>query len=135
MANSEITLHGRLTDAPELRFTPQGTAVANATIAVSERTKNAAGEWEEGEASFINVIAWQQMAEAITEAGLGKGDLVLATGTLKVRKWETKEGKKGITPEVTLSDIGKSLKWLDKKSKPSNKTGTTVHDTGEEPPF
>ena len=40
MSNSDLTLHGRLVDAPELRFTPQGKAVANVTIAVNERIKD-----------------------------------------------------------------------------------------------
>ena len=140
MSNSDITLHGNLVDAPELRFTPSGTAVLNATMAINERKQDANGKWTDGEATFIKVIAWQQMAEAIAEANLGKGSPVLATGTLKVRSYETKEGEKRYSTEVTLSDFGISLKWLPKDKKPSrpqNVTGTTVNpvDYPDEVPF
>lgn len=112
MSNSDIVIkNGKLLDDPELRFTPSGTAVAKLTIMVSERKKDAAtGEWGYGETSFVSCIAWQQMAEAVSE-GLVKGDLVLATGKMEQRKYETKEGEKRSVWEVTLDDIGKSLRW------------------------
>jgi len=132
MSNSDLTLHGRLTDAPELRFTPQGIAVLNGTIAVSERTKNAAGEWEDGDASFIRFTAWRQMAEAIAEADLQKGELVIASGTLKVRKYE-KDGTTGYSTEMTLDDFGRSLKWPVKNS--SSKAPAKGADYTDEPPF
>ena len=121
MSNSDIEIHGNLVDVPELRFTPSGTAVLHATVAVNERVKDAAGNYSDGEATFIKLIAWQQMAEAIAEANLGKGDPVFGTGALKIRSYETKEGEKRYSTEVTLSDFGKSLKWLPKGKKPANK--------------
>jgi single-strand DNA-binding protein len=132
MSNADLTLHGRLVDAPELRFTPQGIAVLNATVATSERKKNAAGEWEDGEASFIRVTAWRQMAEAIAEEDLQKGDPVIASGILNVRKWE-KDGKTGYSTEMTLDDFGRSLKWprKNKSSKPAAQ-GSEYTDV---PPF
>lgn len=129
MSNSDLTLHGRLVEAPELRFTPQGKAVANVTIAVNERIKDG-DQWKDGEASFIRATAWGQMAEAMTEAGLEKGELVLATGILKVRKWE-KDGKTGTSTEITLDDIGRSLKWVNKKEKKESKSAAYE----DQPPF
>jgi len=134
MSNSDLTLHGRLVDAPELRFTPQGIAVLNATVAVNERKKNAAGEWEDDEASFIRVTAWRQMAEAIAEEDFQRGDPVIACGVLKIRKYE-KDGAKGLSPEMTLDDFGRSNKWPRKSSKSTGKAPAKNADYNEEPPF
>ena len=133
MSNSDLILHGRLTDAPELRFTPQGVAVLNVTIAVNERFKDG-DEWKDGEASFIRATAWRQMAEAIAEADLQKGELVIASGTLKIRKWE-KDGKTGLSPEITLDDFGRSLKWVSKKSGSSKSADSSAGGYHEQPPF
>jgi single-strand DNA-binding protein len=114
MSSSDITLHGALLEDPELRFTPDGVAVAKLVIMTSERKRTPEGEWVNGETSFHTCSAWRQMAEAITE-GLKKHDQVVATGRYEQRKYETKEGEKRSTWEVTLDDIGKSLKWLPKK--------------------
>jgi single-strand DNA-binding protein len=134
MTNSDITLHGRLLDDPELRFTPGGVAVGKVVIMVSERKRNAAGDWENGETSFVQCNAWRQMAEAMTET-LRKGDLVIATGKLEQRKYEV-NGEKRSSWEVTLDDIGKSLKWLDK---PGGGNRQQSHGDGKyedaEPPF
>jgi len=132
MSNADLTVHGRLVDAPELRFTPQGIAVLNATVATSERKKNAAGEWEDGEASFIRVTAWRQMAEAIAEEDFQRGDPVIACGTLNVRKYE-RDGKTGLSVEMTLDDFGRSNKWPRKNSKSTSKPKDT--DYTDVPPF
>lgn len=134
MSNSDLTLHGRLVRDPEMRFTPAGKAVCNLTIAVSERRRKEDGTWEDGEASFIDAVAWQQMAEAIVEEGLSQGDLIIASGTLRIRKWEGKDGKKGITPEIILDDIGRSLKWLN-KNKQGSKPAAKSSEYEDEPPF
>ena len=70
------------------------------------------------------------MAEAMVEAGLEKGELILATGILKVRKWE-KDGKTGTSTEITLDDIGRSLKWVNKKEKKESKSAAYE----DQPPF
>lgn len=89
-----VTLEGRLTDDPELRFTPSGAAVANFTLATSERVKNkSTDEWEDGKKAFFRVAVWRQQAENVAES-LKKGDLVLVTGKLYQRDYETKEGEK-----------------------------------------
>jgi single-strand DNA-binding protein len=133
MSNSDIILQGRLLDDPELRFTASGIAVAKAVIMVSERKRNAAGEWENGETSFVTCNAWRQMAESMTE-NLRKGDQVLAVGRLEQRKYETKDGEKRSSWEVTLSNIGKSLMWLDKE-KPSTpaRQQPSGYDDGDVP--
>lgn len=128
-----ITIHGRLTRPPELKFSATGMAIANMSIAVNERVKNkATGAYEDGPASFFTAIAFGQMAESVTES-LDKGDLVLASGIMKMRSWEDKTtGGKRTTFEITLDDIGKSLKWLDKpKERPQG--GGHAYDSDEIP--
>lgn len=89
-----ITMEGRLTRDPELRFLPNGTAVSNFTIAANDRKKNeTSGEWEDvGETLFVKVTVWRNLAETVSESIL-QGDLVVVVGKLGVTKWNTKEGE------------------------------------------
>lgn len=134
MSNSELTIHGRLTRKPEVIFGKSGTAVMNTSVAYNDRIKNKdTGEWSDGPATFLNIVAFGQMAEAVIEYGLDKGDLVIASGELKMDTYE-KDGEKKTSYKMYLSDIGPSLKWLNKKQQ--NKTGTTVkEDYSDDVPF
>ena len=126
-----ITVHGRLTRDPEVRFANSGTAIGSTSIAVNERVKDKdTGQYKDGDASFFNVVAFGQMAEMMAET-LAKGDLVLASGVMKMRTYE-KDGEKKTAWEITLDDIGKSLKWLNKDSKPKP---SSSHGDESEPPF
>ena len=121
MSNSELTIHGRLTRKPEVIFGKSGTAVMNTSVAYNDRIKDKdTGEWSDGPPTFLNVVAFGQMAEAVIEYGLDKGDLVIASGELKQEHYKTKEGEDRTSFKVYLNDIGPSLKWVSKKS--SNKT-------------
>jgi single-strand DNA-binding protein len=112
MANeTTITIVGNLTADPELRFTPGGAAVANFTIASTPRTydKNS-GEWKDGEALFLRANIWREAAENVAES-LTRGQRVIATGFLKQRSFETKEGEKRTVVELEVQEIGPSLKY------------------------
>jgi single-strand DNA-binding protein len=128
---SSITHHGRLARDVEVRFSNSGTPIGTTSIAVNERKKDANGNWIDGDASFHNVVAFGQMAEAMAE-NLKKGDLVLATGDLKMRSYETKEGEKRTVYETTLDDIGPSYKWMNKDKKPAGKSASGGYE-GEVP--
>jgi single-strand DNA-binding protein len=69
--DNTVTLIGNLTDDPELRFTPNGAAVANFRLAVTPRVRQG-DSWTDGETSFFRVTCWRQLAENVTET-LGKG--------------------------------------------------------------
>ncbi len=128
-----IAVHGRLTRSPELKFSNNGTAIVNISIAVNERVKDKdTGQFRDGDASFFTAIGFGQMAEMVAET-LDKGDLILATGVMKMRTWETKEGDKRTAFEITLDDIGKSLKWLEKKNGSRPQGANAGYD--ETPPF
>jgi single-strand DNA-binding protein len=74
MASDNFTVQvGNLTDDPELRFTQNGTPVANFRLAVNQRIKQDDGTWRDGEASFFKVNVWRDQAENVAES-LGKGN-------------------------------------------------------------
>jgi single-strand DNA-binding protein len=105
-----VTIAGNLTDDPELRYTPNGAAVANMSVAVNSRYKDEAGQWQDGDASFFRVNAWRGLAENIAES-LWKGSRVIVTGRLKQRSWEAQDGSKRYAVEIDADEVGPSLRW------------------------
>ncbi|MFJ2509594.1 MULTISPECIES: single-stranded DNA-binding protein [Arthrobacter] len=105
------TITGNLTADPELRFTPSGVPVANFTIASTPRILDRqSNEWKDGETLFIRCTVWRETAEYIAES-LTKGSRVIAEGTLKSRRFETKDGENRTTIELDVEEIGASLKY------------------------
>lgn len=112
---TNITVVGNLTGDPELKFTPSGAAVANFTVASTPRTfDRQTNEWKDGDALFIRCDAWRQLAENVAES-LTKGQRVVVTGALKVRNFERQDGSKGTSVEMTVDEIGPSLRFATAK--------------------
>ncbi len=112
MANGNtVELIGNVTRDPELRFTPNGAAVANFGLAVNRRWRNQkTNEWEE-QVSFFDVVCWRELAENASES-LTKGTRVMVSGRLDQRSWEDpKDGSKRSKVEVVADEIGPSLRW------------------------
>jgi len=108
---TNITVVGNLTADPELRYTQGGLAVANFTIASTPRTfDRQANEWKDGEALFMRASVWREFAEHVAST-LTKGSRVIASGRLKQRSYETKEGEKRTTIELEVDEIGPSLRY------------------------
>ena len=110
---TNLTVRGRLTADPELRFTPSGAAVTNFTVAVnaSKFDKNS-NEWKDQPTKFWRCAAWNQgkLARAENIANmLKKGDNVIVYGELTTREYETKEGEKRTADEIRVETIGKDL--------------------------
>src|ERR1700743_1950581 len=106
-----ITVVGNLTSDPELRYTQNGLAVANFTIASTPRTfDRAANDWKDGDALFLRASVWREFAEHVA-GSLTKGSRVIATGRLKQRSYETKEGEKRTSIELEVDEIGPSLRY------------------------
>lgn len=105
-----ITLLGNLTGDPELRYTQNGAAVANFTIASTPRSfdKNA-NDWKDGETTFMRCSVWREHAEHVA-ASLFKGTAVIAYGMLKSRSYDTKEGEKRTSMELEIEAIGPQLR-------------------------
>ncbi len=105
-----ITLVGNLTRDPELRFTPAGAAVADFTVASTARTfDRQTNEWKDGDTLFIRCSAWRQLAENVA-GSLTKGTRVIVTGALKVREYERTDGGRGTSVEMTVEEVGPSLR-------------------------
>jgi len=110
-----ITVVGNLTADPELRFTASGAAVASFTIASTPRTFDRnANEWKDGEALFLRCSLWRQAAENAAES-LQRGMRVIAQGRLQQRSYETREGEKRTVIEMTVDEIGPSLRYASAK--------------------
>lgn len=105
---NHIALIGRLTRDPELRYTPNGTAVTQFTLAVDRPFLNQAGERE---ADFIPVVAWQKLAETCANH-LQKGRLVAVEGRLQIRSYEAQDGQRRRVAEVVAGNV----QFLDRAS-------------------
>jgi single-strand DNA-binding protein len=106
-----ITVVGNLTSDPELRYTQNGLAVANFTIASTPRNfDRASNDWKDGEALFLRASVWREFAEHVA-GSLTKGSRVIVTGRLKQRSYETKEGEKRTSFEIEVDEIGPSLRY------------------------
>jgi single-strand DNA-binding protein len=106
-----VTVVGNLTADPELRFTGNGIAVANFTIASTpkkfDRQKD---EWVDEEALFLRASVWREFAEQVSQS-LAKGSRVIAQGRLKQRSFENQSGEKRTVIELEVDEIGPSLKY------------------------
>jgi single-strand DNA-binding protein len=100
---NHITLIGRLTRDPELRYTPNGVAVTNFDLAVDR-------PGEKKETDFIRIIAWQKTAELCANY-LKKGRQVAVEGRLQIRSYEAQDGQKRRVAEVVANQV----QFLDRK--------------------
>ncbi len=89
---NKVFLMGNLTRDPELRYTPNGTAVTDLGLAVNERYTGRDGNQVE-RTLFVDVVAWARQAETASEY-LSKGSPIFVEGQLQMDEWEDKEGEK-----------------------------------------
>jgi single-strand DNA-binding protein len=131
-----ITVVGNLTADPELRYTQNGVAVANFTIASTPRNfDRQSGEWKDGDALFMRASVWREFAEHVASS-LTKGSRVVATGRLRQRSYETKEGEKRTSIELEIDDIGPSLRYATaqvQRQSSGARTGSAVEDSWSAP--
>lgn len=129
MPETTLTIVGNLVADPELRFTPSGAGVANFTIAstprIFDKTKQ---EWVDGEALFLRCNIWREAAENVAET-LTRGQRVIATGRLKQRSYETREGEKRTSMELEIEEIGPSLRYATAKVNKTQKSGSYSNTT------
>ncbi|MDD4294377.1 MAG: single-stranded DNA-binding protein [Candidatus Omnitrophica bacterium] len=100
---NKIFLVGNLTRDPELRYTPQGTAVATLRIAVNTPFKDKNGQVQR-DTCFVNVVTWAQMAETCNQY-LQKGRQIFVEGRLQSRSWQDSEGKNRSVIEVRAARV------------------------------
>jgi single-strand DNA-binding protein len=100
---NKATLIGNLTRDPELRYTPQGTAVCTFGVATNRQWVTESGEKKE-DAEFHRVVAWNKLAEICSQL-LSKGRKVYVEGRLQTRSWTGQDGNQRTTTEVVISDM------------------------------
>jgi single-strand DNA-binding protein len=104
---NRVVLIGRLTKDPELRYTPNGVAVTNFTLAVERNFKNAQGEKE---TDFFACSVFKQLAELCANY-LAKGKLASVDGRIQIRTYNDKDGQKHWVTEI----IGENVQFLSPK--------------------
>jgi len=102
--STPITVVGRIGQA-ELRFTSGGKAVLNGSVAKQKRSRSAAGEWEDSGVDWHRFALWGAKAEAAAEV-VQKGVLVIVTGDLESRDYETRDGDKRTVWEIRAQEVG-----------------------------
>ena len=109
-----VTLVGRLTKKPELRYSPNGNAVTSINLAVQRDFKNSNGDIE---CDFPNIVIWNKLAENAANHCL-KGDLIGIQGRLQTRSYDDKDGKKVYVTEVICNsvDFFRLKSWEDKSN-------------------
>lgn len=110
-----LTIVGNLTADPELRFTPNGVALAKFTVASTPRMfDKATGQWKDGDPLFMYCSAWRDLGENIAES-LTRGSRVVVTGRLRLSKWQTPDGEQRSAMQLDVEDIGASLRYATAK--------------------
>lgn len=100
---NKVTLIGNLTRDPELRYTPQGTAVCTFGIATNRQWTTDSGEKKE-DAEFHRVVAWNKLAEICSQL-LTKGRKVYVEGRLQTRSWTAQDGNQRTSTEIVINDM------------------------------
>lgn len=111
---NQITVVGNLVDDPELRYTPNGVAVATCRVAVNRRRKDGSGEWQDGLDGYFTAVVWRDCADHVADS-LHKGDRVLVTGRLTCRSYEDTQGQTRWVAEIQAEEICPSLRWAQAK--------------------
>ena len=94
---------GNLTRDPEMRYTPNGQAVASFAIATNRRWKDKDGNNQE-QTEFHDIVAWGKLAEIMSQI-LHKGNKVYVEGRLQTRQWEAQDGNKRTRTEIVVDDF------------------------------
>jgi single-strand DNA-binding protein len=103
MSFNTIIIFGNLGRDPELRYTPQGTAVCQFSVATNERRRDKSGE-QQDITTWFRVTVWGKQAENVSKY-LSKGRRVYVQGRLHLEEWTDREGKARQTLEVNASDV------------------------------
>ncbi|MCA1632149.1 MAG: single-stranded DNA-binding protein [Acidobacteria bacterium] len=103
MSFNKMIIVGNLGRDPEMRYTPQGTAVCSFTMATNERRKDKSGE-QQDVTTWFKVTVWGKQAETVSKY-LTKGRRAYVEGRLHVEEWTDREGKQRHTLEVNATDV------------------------------
>ena len=125
MALNTISISGRLTAAPEIRYTQSDKAVASFTLAVDRDGRDAGTD-------FINCVAWEHTA-LFLEKYFTKGSAAIVTGRLQMRNYEDRNGNKRTAAEVVAKGVYFAGEKKTADSKPREQFEEMGEDDGELP--
>lgn len=135
--STDVTLTGRLTRDPELKFSAAGKPVAKFAVVTSRRVKDReTGEWRDESTTFWDCVAFGELATNLAES-LEKGTAVIVTGHASQEEWTTKDGEKRRSMKVVAEDVAPSLRWASAKvAKAARQSGDAPKSaTREEDPW
>lgn len=121
MSFNKIIIVGNLGRDPELRYTPQGNAVCNFSMATNERRRDKAGE-QQDITTWFRITVWGKQAENVSKY-LSKGRRVYVEGRLHVEEWSDRDGKQRYTLEVNASDVHFLDSGSDMEGVPARQSG------------
>lgn len=103
MSFNKVTIVGNLGGDPELRYTPQGNAVCNFSVATNEKKRDKAGELQDI-TTWFKITLWGKQAENASKF-LTKGSPIYIEGRLRVEEWSDRDGKARFTLDVQGTDM------------------------------
>lgn len=110
-AENVVQIVGNLAEDPELRFTPDGAAVANLRVGVNQRFFNReSNQWESRLDGFFTIVVWRTQAEQVADC-TKKGDRVQVSGRLRNRSFEDRDGVTRYKTEIHAEEVGLSLRF------------------------
>lgn len=121
---NHVTLIGRLTKDPEIRYTQSGMAVGTFTLAVDRRV----AKDKPKEADFIPCVAWGNLASGVVNNYCFKGKQIAVEGRMQVRSYDAKDGTKRYVTEVVVND----LQLLGSKNEGADHGGTGYQQIADE---
>ena len=109
--STPVTLRGRLTRDPEMRYSNAGKPVTKFAVVTSRRVKDQqSGEWSDSDVTFWDCVAFGQLAENCAES-LEKGTAVIVQGNASQEEWTTKDGEKRRSMKVVADEVAPSLRF------------------------
>lgn len=124
-----ITIVGNMVSDPELRYTQSGLPVANFTIASTPKMfDKQTNEWKDGDALFLRASVWREFAEHVA-GSLTKGMRVVATGRLRQRSYQDRDGQNRTAIELEVDEVGPSLRYSVATVTRSESRGNSAQDS------
>ena len=129
-----MTVAGNLVADPEIKHTTTGRSVARFRIAQTAAVERN-GAWEDGQTTFIRCVAYGPIADHLAASRIGKGTRLVVTGRYAQRDWQTDQGERRSTYELTVDDIGASIKYATVRidRAPSRPQPAATNDTAGDP--
>ena len=131
---NQMVCWGNLTRDPELRYFENGSAVCNTGMAINKTWTDPKGQKQES-TEFFDLSVWGKMGENVAES-FSRGDRVMVVGSLKIRVEEPPDGGRKKHPEISVEEIGPTLRWATTtQSKNPKGQANGSSNTSPEPDF